>query len=85
MNSLLFGAIAMASFIAALHFLRFWKHTHDRFFLLFSLAFTIDAIGRVVLGLSFLSADDEPLVYLSRLLMFGLILAAIFDKNRNKK
>ncbi len=26
------GAIVMASLTAALFFLRFWKHTHDRFF-----------------------------------------------------
>ena len=75
----------MASFIAALHFLRFWKNTRDRFFLLFSLAFSIDAMGRVALGLMSLSEEQEPLVYLTRLLMFGIILVAIFDKNRGKK
>ena len=85
MNSLLMGAIAMASFVAALCFFRFWKNTRDRFFLLFSLAFVIDAMGRVVLGLMSLSEEQEPLVYITRLLMFGLILVAIYDKNRSKQ
>jgi len=38
MNSLLLGAMAMASLVVALCFLRFWRDTHDRFFLLFAIA-----------------------------------------------
>ena len=32
-NAVMLGAIAMASLVAALFFLRFWKNTRDRFFL----------------------------------------------------
>ena len=32
MNDMLLGAIAMASLIAGLFFLRFWKSSGDRFF-----------------------------------------------------
>jgi hypothetical protein len=37
MNAALLGAIAMASLVAALFFLRFWRDTKDRLFLFFSI------------------------------------------------
>lgn len=85
MNLLLTGAIAMASAIAAMFFLQFWRHTGDRFFSLFSAAFVIDAVNRVVLALSSLSEEQEPYFYLPRLLSFGIILIAIVDKNFSKR
>ena len=33
----------MASFAAALFFLRYWRQTHDTFFLLFAMSFALDA------------------------------------------
>jgi hypothetical protein len=83
MNSLILGAVAMASFVAALFFLRFWRQTRDHLFLLFSLAFGVEALTRVGLGLSQLSSEDEPLFYLGRLATFALILIAIVRKNRS--
>jgi hypothetical protein len=82
MNSVILGAVAMASAIAALFFLRFWKQTGDRLFLLFSLAFAVDAVGRTVLALGMVSGEQEPLVYMARLVTFALILLAIINKNR---
>jgi len=38
-----------------------------------------------VLGLAHPSDEFEPLFYVSRLITFGLIIAAIVDKNRAKK
>ncbi|MGD9803725.1 MAG: DUF5985 family protein [Hyphomicrobiaceae bacterium] len=81
-SSVLLGAVAMASFVAALFFLKFWKQTRDNLFLLFALAFGIDAITRLCLGLSNVSDEDEPLFYLARLLTFCLIITAIVQKNR---
>lgn len=81
MNTLLLGAIAMASVVASLFFLRFWRQTHDRFFLLFALAFLVDAVNRVALGLQQGTEEQEPLFYGVRLLSFSLILVAIVDKN----
>ncbi len=82
MHTLLLGAIAMASLVAALFFWRFWRQTRDRFFLLFSLAFGVDSLDRVALGtLGTVAEEHEPLFYLVRLVTFGLILAAIIDKN----
>ncbi len=82
MNQLLLGAVAMASFIIGLFFLRFWKNTRDRFFLFFASAFGLEGISRVLLGLNQGSNENEPLFYLIRLLSFMLILIAIIDKNR---
>ena len=39
MDFMLLGAISMASLIAGLFFLRFWKDTGDRFFLFFAVSF----------------------------------------------
>ena len=48
-SSVLLGAVAMASLVAALFFLRFWRQTRDSFFLLFSIAFGVDAATRLAL------------------------------------
>lgn len=80
-GSLLMGAVAMASFVAMLFFLRYWRQTRDGFFLLFAISFGLDAATRAVLGLWHLSEEAEPLAYLARLVTFGLIIAAIVRKN----
>lgn len=80
-NAMLLGAIATACFIVSLFFLRFWKDTKDRFFLFFAGAFFIQGVERIVLGLNRFSSEQEPLIYLIRLLAFLIILYAIIDKN----
>lgn len=82
MTSVLLGAIIMASAIAALFFLKFWRQTRDRFFLLFAAAFAIDAATRFMLALYPYSSEQEPLFYVGRLVTFGLIIVAIVAKNR---
>ena len=81
MNDLFAGAIAMASFIIALFFLRFWRDSRDRFFLYFALSFGIEGVHRIVSALTYDDAEDTPLHYLVRLLAYGLILWAILEKN----
>ncbi|CAH0198637.1 hypothetical protein SRABI118_01681 [Massilia sp. Bi118] len=81
MNNILTGAIAMASTVIALFFLRFWRNTHDRFFLYFALSFGIEGAHRVYSALSYQENEDSPLHYLIRLLAYGLILWAILEKN----
>jgi uncharacterized membrane protein HdeD (DUF308 family) len=82
MYTMLLGANAMAAAVVGVFFLRFWRDTHDRFFLFFAIAFFIDSVNRVVLALSTFSEETEPFFYLARLLSFGIILVAIADKNR---
>jgi uncharacterized membrane protein HdeD (DUF308 family) len=84
-TSLLAGAVAMASAVAALFFLKFWRRTQDTFFLLFAFAFAIDSISRFVLRLAHASDETEPLYYIPRLVAFMLIIIAIALKNRPGK
>jgi hypothetical protein len=88
LNAFLSGAVAMGSLVAALFFLRFWKQTHDRFFLLFSVAFLLDAADRVALGAfgwTTLDPEQEPLFYAVRFVSYLVIIAAIVDKNTRGK
>jgi len=82
MKIFLLGTIAMASFVAGLFFLRFWKTTRDRFFFFFAVAFWIEAISRTLLALVENLSEDYPILYLLRFIAYCLILFAIFDKNR---
>lgn len=79
-NSTLAGATAMTSLIVAMLFTRFWRQSHDSFFLLFAVAFAIDAAMRFVLGFS-TAGEDQPLYYVPRVVTFGLIIVAIVHKN----
>jgi uncharacterized membrane protein HdeD (DUF308 family) len=80
-SMLLLGAIAMGCFAAGLLFLRFWRDSHDRFFLLFALSFFTEAASRVVLALSPRPNEGSPWLYGIRLVAYLLILWAIFLKN----
>ena len=81
-SAVLQGAVGMASGVAALFFLRFWRQTKDSFFLFFAAACAIDALARFVLGFAELSEETQPMVYGARLITFGLIIIAIIRKNR---
>lgn len=78
------GAIAMASLTIALFFLRFWKTTHDRFFLFFALSFVLEAVSRL-LYLTHPQQADDPVIYGIRLVAYVLILIAVVDKNRQTR
>ena len=82
MTDFVLGATMLGNLVIALFFWRFWRETADRLFAFFALAFVIFAVNRFVLGL--LDEDDEAqtAVYVLRLVGFGLIVAAIADKNR---
>jgi hypothetical protein len=82
---MMLGGIAMASLIIGLLFIRFWKTTGDRFFLFFAAAFFIAGAGRVIMGLIPHITDHSPLIYLTQLLAFLVIIYAIVDKNRSQK
>ena len=85
MNELLAGGIVTASLIAGLFFLRFWRSTRDRFFLLFALSFWIEGANRFALTLFVAPSEDAPLHYIVRLVAYLLIVAAIVLKNRQPR
>jgi hypothetical protein len=81
-NQFLSGAIFMACVTIAVCFLRYWKRTHDRFFVVFSLAFLTLATERIFLLVVNAQNEFVPFIYLVRLAAFLLIIGAIIDKNR---
>lgn len=85
MNEILIGGIAVASFVAGLFFLRFWRATGDRFFLFFVAAFWLEGAHRAFVYQLAGSDESAPYYYLIRLIAYGLIIAAIIGKNRGKR
>lgn len=84
MIQMLSGALAVALLLAALFFLRFWRNTRDRFFLYFALSFAIEGLNRLAIGALTQASEDHPLFYGVRILAYGLIVAAIWQKNRRR-
>jgi hypothetical protein len=82
LEQVIMGALAMASAIVALFFLRFWRETGDRLFAMFSLSFLLLGITRLGLALTPSDAEGNTHWYWVRLAAFFVILAAIVDKNR---
>lgn len=87
-----FAGIAMATFAASgLFFLKFWRASRDRFFLLFSFACLLFSIERILLFLmlpqtdrSFPgTAEAQFWIYLVRAAAFILILIAVVERNRS--
>jgi Ca2+/Na+ antiporter len=85
MSHFMLGAIMMCYLVAGVFFLRFWKETRDRLFLMFSLAFWLLALNQV--GFVFVAEGSESrsYFYLLRLLAFVLIVIAIAEKNRSAR
>lgn len=86
MNHFIDGCIFLEFCVAGLFFLRFWRRSGDRFFLLFSIAFWIMAINRGALTWftpgQHAPSEAHALLYGVRLLAFSVLLIAIIDKNR---
>ena len=84
MDAYLTGGIGVAAFLVGLFFLRFWRHTRDRFFLFFAISFWIEGAHRVMLFQLYGHDEASPLAYVPRLIAYGLIIAAIVNKNRGR-
>ena len=82
MNEFLLGVTGMGCLVVALFFVRFWRSSGDRFFLLFALGFGTFAVNRAILATLDVNAEERVGVYIVRLLAFMLIIAAVVDKNR---
>ena len=46
------GALVMACFVAGLFFLRFWRKTRDRLFMIFAIAFWLMGVNWLALSFS---------------------------------
>ena len=74
------GALFTAYFVAGMFFLRYWVVSRDRLFAMFSAAFALLAMQRLLLA--FVPPDAALLLYLVRVSAFVVIIIAIIDKNR---
>ena len=81
----LLGFISLASFVAGLFFLKFWKQTRDSLFLLFAIAFFLEGGNRVALLFVAAANEGSPAIYLVRMVAALLILAAILHKNAGRR
>ena len=82
LHTLMLGALAMSSSVAAAFFFRFWKSSRDRLFLFFSAAFGTLAVDWGALALVDLADERRHYLFALRLCAFALIIAGIVDKNR---
>ena len=74
MDLMLLGAISMASLVAGLFFLRFWRDTRDRFFLFFAVSFVIEGVNRAALALTSNPNEERPFFYFVRFISFSSYL-----------
>lgn len=84
MEHFIMGAIAMASWTAALFFLRFWRRTGDGLFFMFALSFFLLGVSRLGLVASTENSEAHSSWYWLRLISFLMILGAIVQKNRRR-
>ena len=77
------GAIIFGYVVVALFFWRFWRQTRARLFAAFAIAFVILALERAAILIAVADPIDEPLVYLTRLVAFLIIIWGIWHANRS--
>lgn len=81
MNDFVRGAVTAVSLAVGLFFLRYWRTTRDRLFLMFCAAFWLLAFNWL------LAAFGGPFAgraYIFRFLAFVVIAVAVLDKNRRQ-
>jgi type II secretory pathway component PulM len=84
MVEFLSGVASAGSLGVGLIFLRLWRETRDRFFVLFGLAFWVLALNWFLLVWAQPPSEHRHYFYVLRLVAFLLIIVAIVDKNRER-
>lgn len=70
MYSFLSGAAMMGAFVSGLFFLRFWRKTQDRLFLIFAISFLLMGLERMALALRENDGENNVMLYFMRLASF---------------
>jgi hypothetical protein len=81
MIEFLSGAVTIGFLVAAGFFVRYWRKTAERLFLIFAIAFTLLALNQLLASALQVVSEPDSFVYGLRALAFVLILVAIVDKN----
>lgn len=82
MNGFLLGATSLAYACVGLFFLRYWRRSGDRLFVMFAIAFGVLAANRIAFAVYAGHAESQTLLYVVRFIAFACVLVAIVDKNR---
>lgn len=82
MTNFIYGAIFIEAIFVGLFFIKFWRKSMDRLFLIFAAAFWLLAIERFVLFATDVKDETKSFIFLLRLMAFVLITLAVIDKNR---
>jgi hypothetical protein len=85
MSVFLLGATSMAAAVAGLLFLRMWRESRDRLYVMFAGAFWLEALARAGLLLAQDPSEADPARYLVRVVAYGMIIVAIIDKNLRRR
>jgi hypothetical protein len=85
MHEYLWGMLTMATSMAALFFLRYWRIGRERLFLFLSFSFIALSASWVALAMAGPSYEHRNVVYLLRLLAFAAIMVGIADKNHRSQ
>ena len=85
MIEFLAGAATVGYLVAAGFFLRYWRKTAERLFLIFAVAFALLALNQALGHLLSVVSEPASFVYGLRALAFALILAAIVDQNLSSR
>jgi uncharacterized membrane protein len=83
-NHFLSGITVCSCWGAAVFFLRYWRDTGDRLFLLFAVGLFVLSLNWVALEIVQPVAETRHYFYVIRLVAFACIIAAIWDKNRRR-
>ena len=78
----LVGVITTASLASGVFFLKFWRDTRDKLFLVFAIAFIVEGVNRAAVLMLPQPNEGRPVIYLVRCFAFLLIVAGIINKNR---
>jgi hypothetical protein len=81
MHEFTLGALTMASAAIGFFFLRFWRQSRDRLFLVFATAFFVLAVDWGLRGTCEPTLETRHYFFLVRLIAFVLLVAGIIDKN----
>lgn len=79
------GALALASWVAGLFFLRFWRLSRDRLFIFFCAAFWLLAVNWLSIAANHWVPETRHQAFMVRLLAFVLIIVGVIDKNRRSR
>lgn len=85
MNEMMIGAISACCIVIGLFFLRFWRSTHDIFFLFFALSFILEGLNRVSLVVLSNLHETSPSYYAVRVISYSFIIIAILMKNKRRR